>query len=49
LQDTLKSVDWSEKDVIQRLFVHQYIERVVDLTKPEENQIFNLTTEEARQ
>ena len=49
MQDTLKSVDWSEKDVIQRLFVHQYIERVVDLTKPEENQIFNLTTEEARQ
>ena len=29
--------------------MHQYIERVVDLTKPEENQIFNLTTEEARQ
>jgi len=28
--------------------VHQYIERVVDLTEPEENQIFNLTTEEAR-
>jgi asparagine synthase (glutamine-hydrolysing) len=29
--------------------VHQYIERVVDLTKPEANQIFNLTVEEARQ
>jgi len=29
--------------------VHQYIERVVDLTTPEANQIFNLTVEEARQ
>jgi asparagine synthase (glutamine-hydrolysing) len=28
--------------------VHQYIERVVDLTEPEANQIYNLTTEEAR-
>lgn len=29
--------------------MHQYIERVVDLTTPEANQIFNLTVEEARQ
>lgn len=29
--------------------MHQYIERVVDLTEPEANQIYNLTTEEARQ
>ncbi len=28
--------------------MHQYIERVVDLTEPEANQIFNRTTEEAR-
>jgi asparagine synthase (glutamine-hydrolysing) len=28
--------------------VHQYIERVVDLTEPGANQIYNLTTEEAR-
>lgn len=28
---------------------HQYVERVVDLTDPAANQIFNLTTEEARQ
>jgi asparagine synthase (glutamine-hydrolysing) len=28
--------------------VHQYIERVVDLIEPEANQIYNLTTEEAR-
>jgi asparagine synthase (glutamine-hydrolysing) len=28
--------------------VHQYIERVVDLTEPEANQIFNRTAEEAR-
>lgn len=27
---------------------HQYVERVVDLTDPEANQIFNLTVEEAR-
>ena len=25
-----------------------YVERVVDLTEPEDNQIFNLTVEEAR-
>ena len=28
--------------------MHQYIERVVDLTEPDANQIYNLTTEEAR-
>ena len=27
---------------------HQYVERVVDLTDPDANQILNLTTEEAR-
>jgi asparagine synthase (glutamine-hydrolysing) len=29
--------------------VHQYVERVVDLTDPEANQIYNFTVEEARQ
>jgi asparagine synthase (glutamine-hydrolysing) len=28
---------------------HQYVERVVDLTDPDANQIFNLSTEEARE
>jgi asparagine synthase (glutamine-hydrolysing) len=33
---------------VQRIQSHQYVERVVDLTDPAANQIFNLTTEEAR-
>ena len=33
---------------MQRIQSHQYVERVVDLTDPAANQIFNLTTEEAR-
>lgn len=33
---------------MQGLAVDHYIERVVDLTEPEANQIFNLTVEEAR-
>ena len=33
---------------MQRIQFHQYVERVVDLTDPAANQIFNLTTEEAR-
>ena len=28
---------------------HQYIERVVDLTHPEKNVIYNMTNEEARE
>ena len=34
---------------MQQNSVHQYVERVVDLTDPEANQIYNLTVEEARQ
>jgi len=33
---------------VHRIQSHQYVERVVDLTDPAANQIFNLTTEEAR-
>jgi len=33
---------------VQRIQSHQYVERVVDLTDPAANQIFNLTAEEAR-
>lgn len=33
---------------MQRIQSHQYVERVVDLTDPAANQIFNLTAEEAR-
>ena len=33
---------------MQQNSVHQYVERVVDLTDPDANQILNLTTEEAR-
>ena len=33
---------------MHRIQSHQYVERVVDLTDPTANQIFNLTTEEAR-
>ena len=33
---------------MQRIQSHQYVERVVDLTDPAANQIFNLTTDEAR-
>ena len=33
---------------MQRIQSHQYVERVVDLTDPAANQIFNISTEEAR-
>lgn len=33
---------------MQRIQSHQYVERVVDLTDPVANQIFNISTEEAR-
>jgi asparagine synthase (glutamine-hydrolysing) len=36
------------EDHVHRIQSHQYVERVVDLTDPAANQIFNLTTEEAR-
>lgn len=32
-----------------RQILHEYVERVVDLTDPDANQIYNLTVEEARQ
>ena len=32
----------------QRIAVHHYVERVVDLTEPEANQIYNLSVEESR-
>jgi asparagine synthase (glutamine-hydrolysing) len=34
--------------LFQRIAVQQYVERVVDLTEPEANQIFNLTVEQAQ-
>jgi asparagine synthase (glutamine-hydrolysing) len=34
--------------MLETLAMHRYVERVVDLTDPEANQIFNLTVEEAR-
>jgi asparagine synthase (glutamine-hydrolysing) len=33
---------------MQQTSVHQYVERVVDLTDPDANQILNFTTEDAR-
>jgi len=33
---------------VQQNHTHQYVERVVDLTNPDANQIYNFTTEEAR-
>ena len=38
----------SEDGTLEKRAMDHYVERVVDLTEPEDNQIFNLTVEEAR-